>query len=48
MGEYYEAFKTVLGYFFNAQNIVGGLIFCALMWLIVYIISRVEKHGKRS
>jgi small-conductance mechanosensitive channel len=48
MGEWYEAFKTVMGYFFNAQNMIGALIFCVIMWLIVYIISRIEKYGKKS
>jgi|ADurb_Leu_01_Slu_FD_contig_123_22720_length_22427_multi_4_in_0_out_1_1 hypothetical protein len=48
MNEWYEAFKIVIGYFFNVHNIIGGLIFCAILWLILYIISRIEKYGKKS
>lgn len=44
-----DDFIYILKLFFNVENIVGGLIFCGILWIIFFIFYRLEKkNGKKS
>jgi len=46
---YVDEVIRVLKIFFNLENIVGGLIFVGLLWIIFFIFIKLEKNnGKRS